>query len=243
MISTTPSGLMTIWDQANNLHPIDRNLLMVGYTRPDIPATLLADLPLSSLNKILLGMRLGLFGHRMITMADCSHCQQTLELPLDLAEILKQFDVTNSTELSTIFLEYQGYRFRSPTSRDLAVISADASTDSAFHLFHRCCVNLSDLSAEDDSMTQEQLMGQVAELMDEFDPATNISFDIVCQYCGEHDEVTLDIGDFLWREIDSYVRSLLFEIHTLASAYGWSEQAILELNPRSRQHYMNMVMT
>ena len=73
--------------------------------------------------------------------------------------------------------------------------------------------------------------------------ATDISFDIVCQYCGEHDEVSLDIGDFLWREIDSYVRSLLLEIHTLASAYGWSEQAILELNPRRRQHYMNMVMT
>jgi hypothetical protein len=34
---------------------------------------------------------------------------------------------------------------------------------------------------------------------------------------------------------------LLAEVHVLAGAYGWSEDAILALSPSRRQHYIALV--
>ena len=33
---------------------------------------------------------------------------------------------------------------------------------------------------------------------------------------------------------------MLLDIHTLAAAYGWSEQSILDLPPRRRQAYLEL---
>ena len=51
----------------------------------------------------------------------------------------------------------------------------------------------------------------------------------------------LDIGSFVWAEIESRARRLLWEVHTLASAYGWSEAETLSLSAARRASYMRMV--
>ena len=45
----------------------------------------------------------------------------------------------------------------------------------------------------------------------------------------------------LWAEISARAQHLLREVHLLASAYGWSEQQILELSPTRRASYLRMV--
>jgi hypothetical protein len=51
----------------------------------------------------------------------------------------------------------------------------------------------------------------------------------------------LDIGRFLWTEVRRAATRLLGDVHTLAAAYGWSEQAILDLSAGRRAAYLELV--
>ena len=51
----------------------------------------------------------------------------------------------------------------------------------------------------------------------------------------------LDIGCFVWAEIESRARRLLWEVHTLAAAYGWSEGETLALSSSRRANYIRLV--
>jgi len=243
MTQVTPNAMLELWEKADGLHPIDRNLLLVHQVRPDLPVSLLADMPLGFINITLLQMRLALFGRTMSAIADCPHCQQILDLSLDSADMLEQLQSDNTGALRTVFIECEGYRFRSPTSRDLAVIYTESNPlDYALHLFQRCCVRFNEPTCFGDQSASEKLMTRATELFDELDPAADLGFSIICEHCGQTDTISLDIGDYLWREIDRYIRSLLLEIHTLASAYGWSETMILALSANRRRQYLSMVM-
>ncbi len=44
----------------------------------------------------------------------------------------------------------------------------------------------------------------------------------------------------LWSEVESWAWRTLFDVHVLASAYGWSEAAVLALGPR-RDLYLELV--
>ena len=48
----------------------------------------------------------------------------------------------------------------------------------------------------------------------------------------------LDIGSFVWAEIESRARRVLGEVHALASAYGWSEAETLSLSAVRRASYL-----
>ena len=51
----------------------------------------------------------------------------------------------------------------------------------------------------------------------------------------------LRIDPALWAELEAVARRLAMEVHTLASAYGWSESEILSLSDARRRLYLEMV--
>jgi hypothetical protein len=51
----------------------------------------------------------------------------------------------------------------------------------------------------------------------------------------------LHIASYLWGEIDDWARRVLRDIHVLASAYGWRESDILDMNARRRETYLQML--
>ena len=42
-------------------------------------------------------------------------------------------------------------------------------------------------------------------------------------------------------EIDAWARTILYQVHLLASVYGWSESEILALSPWRRHLYLQMI--
>lgn len=237
MLPVTPSLLLKTWDQGSTLHPIDRTLLLVAQARTDIPADLIADLPLGFINRTLMQMRLDLFGSQMSAVADCSHCHEALDISLDLQTMLTQLPVIDNETFYSGCVLSNGYRFRLPNSRDLAVISQDSdSTDSALQLLQRCCIG-----GPDDESLSAEMMDWVSASMEEIDPALDINCSLVCDHCGVDNTYPLDIASYLWQEIESHAQKLLREIHILALSYGWSEEAILSLTQQRRQQYINMV--
>ena len=75
------------------------------------------------------------------------------------------------------------------------------------------------------------------------DPLAETRLTLHCPKCEVDWEESLDMTSFLWAEIDACVRRLLLEIHTLASAYGWTETEILSLGENRRVRYVEMVQS
>jgi hypothetical protein len=84
---------------------------------------------------------------------------------------------------------------------------------------------------------------EIGEQMALADPLAETRLTLHCPKCEVDWEESLDMTSFLWTEIDARVRRLLLEIHTLASAYGWTEREILSLGENRRVRYVEMVQS
>ena len=85
------------------------------------------------------------------------------------------------------------------------------------------------------------MLAEAEAIMANLDPDADINLALSCENCGKSWLTDFNIGTLLWDEIDAYARSLLAEVHSLASAYGWTESEILTLSPQRREIYLNMV--
>jgi len=73
------------------------------------------------------------------------------------------------------------------------------------------------------------------------DPAAHIELDASCPSCLESSRHTLNVAEFLWREIECEALRLLNDVHRLARGYGWHESEILALSPVRRRAYLEML--
>jgi hypothetical protein len=227
------SDLLTLWEQGGARHPIDRALLLCAWARPELPAGGLADLPLGVVNESLIRLRAESFGDRIEAYVDCERCRERLELTLEAGQLLASARAGDERDE----LDVGGYRFRVPSSRDLAAISGGRDPEAAARqLLDRCCVERPPASAE-----PGVALAEVEEGLDALDPLAAIAFDVACAACGHAWVATFDAGALLWEEIDARARALLVEIHHLAGAYGWSEPEVLALSERRRAAYLGLV--
>jgi hypothetical protein len=86
------------------------------------------------------------------------------------------------------------------------------------------------------------VINRLAEYMDEYEHNAEILLDLKCLSCNHCWQMPLDMVLFLWKEISSYARHLLQEVHCLASAYGWCEEAVISMSPVKRRYYLEMVL-
>jgi hypothetical protein len=95
----------------------------------------------------------------------------------------------------------------------------------------------------DDSVEREwseEEIEAVGERMAAADPLAEILLRFDCPSCGASFDESLDLTSFLWAEMEGRAKRMLLEVHTLASAYGWSEAEILSLSPARREVYLEM---
>ena len=86
-----------------------------------------------------------------------------------------------------------------------------------------------------------ELGGPIGERMAALDPAAELLFESVCPVCGFPITASLDATGFLLEEMASGARYLFHEVHILASTYHWSESEILDLTPRRRHLYLDLI--
>jgi hypothetical protein len=108
----------------------------------------------------------------------------------------------------------------------------------AIRLIERCAV-----SASGDVAWSDRMLEEVEEKMASADPMAEIRLRLRCPTCGREWDESLDIASFVWAEIEARARQLLWEIHSLASAYGWTEAETLSWPARRRAMYLEMVQT
>ena len=221
---------LQLWEQGSSLHPLDRGLLALQAALPDTPHDALADWPLGRRNHALVELRCACFGTRLRAWIACEQCPEKLEFDLDGRAL------AHGAEDRTETIVVDSQTFRLPTSRDIAGVVHESDPDQAVaRLVEACRV------ARDPSDRTMADLEEVSRQLSLADPMAEILIHARCPACGCENSPPLDIGSFLWTEIEVRAKRLLHEIHLLASAYGWTEQTVLALSEHRRAAYLEMV--
>lgn len=231
MRTLSNSDFLRLWERGSRLHPLDQALLALSAALPEVPVPTLADWPLGRRNASLAELRSVCFGPAMRSWVACPECREQLEFEFDVATLVDK----NVPAQHSVMVK--GHAFRRPTSRDLASVAHEADPQqAALRLLANCCADQIDAAV----WTDEDLE-QVGDQLAQADPLAETLLHLRCNACGYAWEESLDIASYVWTEIESRARRLLLEIHTLASAYGWSEDEILGLSEPRRVLYLEMV--
>lgn len=228
--------LLIAWEQGRNRHPVDRALLLRALTAPAADPAALAEEPLGRCNAALLEARAVTFGGRLRAAVNCPVCGAALEFDLDTVELLE------SQPASVDSVEVDGMHFRPPCHRDLADIAREADADTAARRLTALCALAGPGGLEQDAHLTA-LIDEIEQALEQADPWANLSLDMQCEECGHRWGEALDVAALLWDEVQHRARTLLDEVHLLARAYGWTEDAILGLSDQRRAAYLQRLAT
>jgi hypothetical protein len=233
------ADFLTLWETGHRMHPLDRGLLAIRASLPELPDGRVADgpvadWPLGRRNRALAELRSLYFGPQLEGWMVCSQCGEKLEFEVDCRSLAETYDQASSQTVAV-----QGSTFRLPTSRDLARIAGEPNPQrAAMLLLENCAV---DHTATRPADWSEGEIEEVAAEMARADPLAEIALGFQCPACEHTSEELLDLPSFLWAEIEARAKRLLLEVHALASRYGWAESAILAMSDPRRVAYLQMV--
>jgi hypothetical protein len=228
MRALTNLGLLDLWERGSGLHPLDRALLALAAAEPSEPYGALADWPLGRRNAALARLRQECFGSALTGWVACPQCGERREFSFEAGMLFQERNETTGP------LAADGRRIRALTSRDLASVAAETDEhDAARKLLRLCCAEESEFSDEE----MEVLGGLLADA----DPLAETLLEFNCDTCGHRWQEPLDIAAWLWAEIEARARRLIYDVHTLAATYGWTEREILSLSEPRRALYLEMV--
>jgi uncharacterized protein (UPF0212 family) len=228
MRALSATELLSVWESGCSQIPLQRALIMLAAACPEASYDSLACLTIGQRDTRLLALREVTFGSEITGVTDCPECGQKIELSLNCSQIRSttEADPPNEVVVQANGCEMQ---FRLPTSADLLAVN------SSEQLLERC------LLSGVDRLTKN-VRAVVGDKMSTADPMADIHLGLNCPSCGHKWDAPFDIVAFLWREITAAARRLLREVHTLASAYGWTEREILSLSPARRRPYLEMAI-
>ncbi len=224
-------GLLAVWERGSALHPLDQGLLALSAALPAESPDSLADWPLGRRNRALAELHSSCFGSTLQAWTACPRCGEKMEFELDGRKLMDREPSSAAT------LEVNGQFFRLPTSRDLAKVARETDAPSAANRLLELCR----LGRGDFPVWSGEELEEVGERMALADPMAETRLALQCPACSHEWDETLDISNFLWAEIDARARGLLWQIHTFACAYGWTESEILSLCAARRARYLEMI--
>ncbi len=245
MRSLTDHDLVEVWEQGNGQPPFDRALTLLGRAHPDLTSADLARLPLGALHQRLLDLHAAVFGRHLDGTACCPECGDRHEFRLAIADL--QTQLPSAMPKDGILLEEDEWRVEAslPTIADLAAASAcEEATEARSALLARCIRKASrrEVPVPPDDLP-DSIVRRLSERLSQLDPGAEILIQLQCTACGQPWSATLEPGEFVWSELSALVRRLLYDVHTLARAYGWTETEILRIGPARRQVYLDLVGT
>lgn len=237
MDATRAEQLLAAWEQGCDWSPPRRAVALLAAAVPDEPPQDLARWSIGRRDRELLDLREGVFGPALTCLADCPACGSTLEMGLAVDDVRLPRGPEGG-ERFEVEQEGVAVAFRLPNSDDLAAASEDPP------FFRRVllerCVETAEREGIDLAPAElpPAVQDAVSRAMADADPQADIRLNLACPDCGHGWNAPFDIAAYLWTEVDAWARSALGEVHALASAYGWSEAAILALSPRRRRFYL-----
>jgi hypothetical protein len=218
---------------------------LLRQTIVDVPGAIgpneVMDLPLGVRDQLLLCLYEQTFGPRIQSTVQCAACHEHVELGLDTAEllahVLREANETTAPTADDIegFRLKDGTRFRVPTLGDQLAVAALPARAAVRELVARTLID-----APDDEL-DEVALARLQDAMTAVAPLVELDIELVCSECRHGQTLHFEIGEHLAASLLREREVLLREIHLLASAYGWSLDAILSLPRRQRHRLVSFV--
>jgi hypothetical protein len=225
--------LLRVWERGLAESPIERALSLLTAASSE-ERDVLAELSIGERDTRLLALREKTFGANCESLVACENCGERLELVFTIADMRKM--AAEGTQQLSIEMGGEAIHFRLPNSVDLAeAAGAHDEQQARERLLGRCLLNAGAEALPD------EVAARIAEQMEQADPQGNIELDLTCPACAHAWRAVFDIESYFWSEINAWARRTLKEVHTLACAYGWRELDILNMTPRRRQMYLELV--
>jgi hypothetical protein len=242
----TPAEMLSFWETGSRLSPLDRGVLAAQVA--GVPASQAADLPLGERNRALARLYREHFGRALKGFTQCVECGEKLEFDFDLQQVADAPPLKASEPVVV-----GRWKFRLPTSRALAMaLNGGEETAAGERLLAHCLEEPAgaglDWGESGQGLSEappgwsEEEMTAIEEKLSEADLLAEILIGFKCPECGADFEDALDLGSFLWSEVEDAARQLFDDIHLLASAYGWTEDEVLQLSAMRRDAYVRRVL-
>jgi hypothetical protein len=179
-------------------------------------------------------------GRGLEALADCPECGAALDVAVDPGAL-----TGGGAESVTVADGEYAVTARPPTLGDLEGLSpTDYMESLRRQLLARCVV---EATVSGEAVPTDELPGHVVDrveaALDEADPAADLQLALACPECEATWSDSLDPLVFAWSAVEGAARRLATDVHTLAHAYGWSEQEILALSPFRRHLYLSAVQS
>lgn len=235
--------ILAVWERSRGKPLIEKAMDLLcasGYTGDKEDP---AGLPIGERDARLFRLREYMFGPHLYNVADCPVCHERVEWAMNTRELLPPSPEKKSSAIHALVVDDFHIRFRLPNSYDLIRASTDASYRSDARKLFSDFIIEADKNHEhhDPGKLPDYLYLQLDQRMAEEDPQADIRVLLNCAACKHEWEMRFDIITYLWIEIDNWAKHVLHEVALLASAFGWSESDILEMTPRRRQLYIEMI--
>lgn len=242
MRALTAQQLLSIWESGQGQSPARRALALLAAACPTIPLESLAALSVGQRDARLLRLREWALGSQINGIADCQQCGERLEMNFTVDSVSLGGE-NEAPEAISLGVEDYEICFRLPNSSDLLALTGSADLDAIKHtLIERCVLQACHRGKEIKAgQLPDSAVVAISRRMAEADPQADIQLALDCPVCGQQWRAMFDIVSFFWREIGAWVGRVLYEVHILASVYGWREDEILTMSPWRRQSYLEMV--
>ncbi|HLY02201.1 MAG TPA: hypothetical protein VKR56_06845 [Candidatus Cybelea sp.] len=232
------AAILSIWERgaAQSLGERALTILALNATAPEDARAM----SVGTRDAELLRVRRLLFGDRIEAMTACEACGEELDVLLSVEELLRG---APAPVVDEVFADANGrlVRFRIPGAGDLAALRGVDDVEFGLALLADRCLSSTD--GEGAPVSLEDLSPEiVAALEDQLaaaDPGAEMRLVSTCPACGAQNDALFDVPSYLWKEMHRLANDVLWDVHTLARAYGWDEQTILQLSPLRRRFYLD----
>lgn len=232
--------LVQVWEWGQHKHPVDCALGLLTLAQPELNSKQVARLSVGQRNTRLLWLREQTLGPTLNGYAECPHCREKLEFSIETPTL--HLPEPQEMEFDMTVQEYK-LHCHLPNSHDLAALIGYRDVAVARKLLiERCIVQASyqDQPVEKGALP-ESLIPELAHEVIIRDPQAEMRFELECPACGQQWSALFDIFSFFWIELEDRVKRLLYDVHLLAQAYGWSEHEILSMSTSRRQLYLDWI--
>jgi hypothetical protein len=241
MRAISAAELLTAWEKCLGAPEVLRGAtLLAAAARRTAGDT--AEWPIARRDAELLRMRAQLFGNLVEGVAPCPKCGETAEVQFSLDRIVDSSPHAGPSRSKVFRIDGCRVRYRAPSSKDLATISALRDSELAKRTLLEQCIELvGQPQAKAVGRISDKVARSASEWITQDQSWAEVMLNLRCPACENTWQAPFDIASFLWREVDTWARKVLREIHTIADRYGWSEADILAMSASRRQLYMEML--
>lgn len=220
----------------------ERSLIAINVAFPEKSWEELIAMPIGGRDQYLLELYGLCFGNSIAGVCDCPSCDKEIELTIPIDHFRSEDPTIRPATVSVDVGRYQ-VQSRLPDSSVLMSINHFQELKEARSSLIGHCIVSSTYRGK--AISPHRLPVYVLKALAESilmaDPQAELLMEVHCPACDHAWEIQFDISFYFWDSLAASANSLDWEVHVLASAYGWKEADILAMNAWRRHRYIQRV--